>query len=232
MKKTSFLFVGILAVGSLLTLAACGDETETTATNGAAGGGQGGEGGTGGTGGTGMGGTGGTGMGGSGGAGGGSAMADCAKYCTDIMANCAGDNAQYSSPEACLATCKTFPAGTAADTSGNTGGCRVYHAGAASGDPALHCPHAGPSGDGACGMPCEGFCSVVVATCATEYKDAASCATACAGIKNDKKYSAAVTSGDSLACRLYHATVATTDPGTHCPHTVAATKQGDPCFGM
>jgi hypothetical protein len=176
-------------------------------------GGAGGAGGTGGTGGTGMG-------------------ADCAKYCTDIMANCADMNAQYSSSEACMATCKTFPAGTAADTSGNTAGCRTYHAGAAKMDPPLHCPHAGPSGDGACGMDCEGFCSVVVATCPTEYKDAASCATACAGIKNDVDYSAAVTSGDSLSCRLYHATVATTDPATHCPHTVAATQQGDPCFGM
>jgi hypothetical protein len=35
----------------------------------------------------------------------------------------------------------------------------------------------------------------------------------------DPASTSAVTSGNSLSCRIYHATAASVDPGTHCPHT-------------
>src|SRR5512140_1227584 len=76
---------------------------------------------------------------GTGGAGGGSAGADCTKYCTDITANCTGANMQYANMDSCMGSCMGLPVGAAADTKGNTMGCRIYHAGAAKGDPGLHC---------------------------------------------------------------------------------------------
>jgi hypothetical protein len=225
MKKTSFLFVGFFAVGSLFTLAACGDDTETTSgntTNGAAGGGMGGEGGTGGTGMGGMGGTGGTGMGGMGGAGGGSAAA-CDTYCADIAKNCAGDNMQYGDMASCMGACSALPEGKPGDMAGNTVNCRIYHAGAATMDAALHCVHAGPGGAGACGSNCESFCAIATATCKTEHPDNATCMTTCMGFKDMEKYDASDVDGDTLACRLYHLTVAASsdaNAATHCPHTV------------
>jgi hypothetical protein len=52
----------------------------------------------------------------------------------------------------CLSTCNgaSWSIGTAGATSGNSIACRTYHAGAAAGDPATHCPHAGPTGGGVC----------------------------------------------------------------------------------
>ena len=75
----------------------------------------------------------------------------CSDYCTDIMATCTGDNAQYASNDECLSSCSGFStAGADGDTSGDTLQCRVYHAGAAESDPATHCSHAGPTGGGVC----------------------------------------------------------------------------------
>jgi len=79
---------------------------------------------------------------------------NCAGYCTQTMANCADANAQYDDEADCLAFCNAagWPAGTPGEAGGNTLACRIYHGGdPASGDPVMHCPHAGPSGGGVCG---------------------------------------------------------------------------------
>src|SRR5262245_30207367 len=76
------------------------------------------------------------------------AAPDCATYCTAIQANCTTTNAQYPDPAHCMAACAAFDVGTTGQTSGNTLGCRIYHAGMpAMTDPATHCKHAGPGGD-------------------------------------------------------------------------------------
>jgi len=98
-----------------------------------------------------------------------------------------------------------------------------------------HCPHAGPTGAGACGMNCQGFCSIVQAACTganQQYPNQTMCETACAGFMNNAitNYNTNTTSGNSFACRVYHATVAATQGGgqaaVHCPHVVAASP---PC---
>lgn len=153
------------------------------------------------------------------------ATPDCTSYCTSVMGACTDANAQYGSMDICMAYCATLPVGTAADMAGNTVGCRTYHAGAAGGDAATHCVHAGPGGAGACGTNCEGYCAGVVGICtgANEvYADVAECMTACAGITDDVAYSTAATGGDSLACRIYHLSAATGDAATHCSHTAVA----------
>lgn len=78
----------------------------------------------------------------------------CTDYCTTMTANCSGDNAQYDDMADCQSYCsdRSWTAGAVDETSGNTLECRIYHAGvAAAGEPAEHCPHAGPTGDGVCG---------------------------------------------------------------------------------
>jgi hypothetical protein len=173
---------------------------------------------------------------------------DCATYCTTIQANCTGANAQYPTETDnahCLGTCMKFTVGTSADMGGqNTLGCRLYHAQNAmiSGDPATHCPHAGPGGaaistaatqPAVCGDACTSFCTLEIAVCGTtganaQYTSMADCMTACGtgttGFNKSKPYVVGPpqSSGDSLACRLYHATNAATSAANataHCPHT-------------
>ena len=78
----------------------------------------------------------------------------CQTYCETITTNCSGDNAQYDSTDDCLSYCGEvgWPDGDTTAMDGNSLSCRIYHGGApAAGNPALHCSHAGPDGDGVCG---------------------------------------------------------------------------------
>jgi len=106
---------------------------------------------------------------------------DCPTYCAEIGANCAGTNSQYADDEACLHACETFAVGTSTvtDMSGNTLGCRIYHAGAPSKmSPEAECPRAGPAGDIITASPggpaycsggdfCTTYCTLEIAACGT-----------------------------------------------------------------
>jgi len=70
---------------------------------------------------------------------------DCATFCSDYATTC--PDVAFDS---CATDCAGWAAGTPGDTSGNTFECRVYHLGAAAGDPATHCPHAAADGGGVC----------------------------------------------------------------------------------
>lgn len=146
----------------------------------------------------------------------------CANYCSTITANCGAANTMYTSEATCLATCAGWQPGTAADMSGNTLGCRIYHAGVAAGNPGLHCRHAGPGGDGVCGANCEGFCTLAMRACTGQptppYASISACMTTCAGFATTPPYDATQTAGNTFACRLYHATAASTAPAIHCAH--------------
>jgi hypothetical protein len=151
--------------------------------------------------------------------------ATCADYCAAIGTNCTAANEQFSSAADCMASCATWEQGTLGAQDGNSLECRSYHAGAAAGAPTVHCRHAGPGGDGACGTNCEGFCTLVsgaMGVCTggnPPYADLAACTAACPGFNTDPPYSTAATTGNTFACRLYHATAASTNSGLHCPHT-------------
>lgn len=78
----------------------------------------------------------------------------CAGYCTTVMGNCTGANAQYASMAECMSVCAdlAWPEGEVGAMSGNTIQCRIYHGGAPAMDmPSTHCPHAGSTGSGVCG---------------------------------------------------------------------------------
>ena len=159
----------------------------------------------------------------------------CADYCAKIATNCTAANQQYSSAATCMASCALFPVGTTADTSGNTLGCRAYHANNAATGPTVHCRHAGPGGDGVCGANCDGFCTIVQGACSTQptppYADKPACMAACANFATTPVYDQSVQTGNSLACRMYHATAATTTPSPHCNHVKIAGGGGPgfPC---
>lgn len=146
------------------------------------------------------------------------APSSCETYCNTIQSNCTGANAQYPDKATCLATCAAIPAGTLGDMEGNSVACRTYHSGAAQMDSAAHCVHAGPSGGGICGDYCESFCAVVPLVCPDVYLTAKECMFECSMFPNGEPYDASDTTGDTLACRFYHATIASVDPAAHCSH--------------
>ena len=160
----------------------------------------------------------------------------CGAYCAKIQMNCTasgdggGGNAQYPDVNTCTSYCMNaagWPAGTSADTSGNTLGCRLYHAGAAAADPVLHCPHAGPTGGKVCGSLCENYCQLMAKNCtgANAIYDMATCMSNCTMIPDNGQPND--TTGNSVQCRIYHLGVAAADPVTHCPHSRIIT---DPMF--
>ena len=162
----------------------------------------------------------------------------CAAYCAKIQMNCTTDdggsgNAQYPDVQTCTSYCTTaagWPAGMTGDQTGNTIGCRLYHAGAAAADPVLHCPHAGPTGGAVCGSLCENYCQLMAKNCtgANAVYDMATCMTKCATIPTNGKPND--TTGNSVQCRIYHLGAAASDPVTHCPHAqTVGDLPGGPC---
>ncbi|NUP04560.1 MAG: hypothetical protein HOW73_00685 [Polyangiaceae bacterium] len=220
-----------------IALVGCGDDTSS------GGGGNGGEApGGGAQGGDGNGGTPSNGGGGEG-TGGGTAAATCDAYCTTITEGCVAANAQYASKEACVAECAAFPQGDAGAMSGNSLECRAYHASVAAGgtDPAIHCVHAGPLGGGPVAMAgcvdemnvCNAFCQIAEEVCGDidgyyEFTSFDDCKTKCGTIDNTTAdFNIDETSGDTLACRMYHLSVAATDE-THCAHLGTEVMGGGP----
>ncbi len=155
----------------------------------------------------------------------------CDGYCDQIMNNCAGANQIYASRNDCMATCSAFPTtGAPGAVDGNSVQCRAYHASfPARADATVHCPHASATGGGACGTPCEAYCDQVGSHCTgadAQYPDRASCLASC--VRLPQVDSATVTSGNSVECRIYHASFpAVADSETHCPH--AGTSGGGAC---
>jgi hypothetical protein len=172
----------------------------------------------------------------------GGAPLSCAGYCTSIMAACTGDEAQYQSQAECLTACAFFPPDTA--TTGDTLGCRTYHAGLAVTAPNPHCWHAGPFGSGVCGGSCEDFCLLAVSYCSPDagytgappYASITDCTATCANYASitpdagsdsgvfPSAYNATGTgdNGNTLECREYHLGNAMLNAGNqpvHCPHT-------------
>lgn len=162
----------------------------------------------------------------------------CENYCATIQASCT-DVPQYPSEQACVAYCKDFgkiPVGAAEDMSGNTVGCRTYHATVAvlQNNQALHCPHAGPSGGDVCGSWCENYCYLAQLNCTGSnqlFADEQTCLDTCAqmpanGHANDE-------SGDTIQCRIHFLGLANTEPpGSQtmfCP--IGDVPATDPCTG-
>jgi hypothetical protein len=162
----------------------------------------------------------------------------CETYCTAVAASCtaAADNPYSGLTGDCLTVCNTraaWPA-TGATANSNSLACRTTHAQLAAnpGPPAVHCPHAGPTGGGVCGnqalagMPsaghsayCDNYCSLAERNCTGTnqlFASRGACETACAGLTVGTVANAAT--GNSVQCRINHLLAASAAPATHCPH--------------
>ena len=145
-------------------------------------------------------------------------LAGCDEYCSRLAAACTEQMRQYIDAETCLATCALFPPGEPGDEGGNSLACRMVHVERAEGDPDPHCYHAGPSGgrgSGVCGAPCENYCMIMMSACPAEFASAEDCMTACADYPDPRPYTIFESRTDTVACRIYHGTRATTDDN-HC----------------
>lgn len=168
---------------------------------------------------------------------------DCDEICKLEMGACTGPLAQFESSAQCLAVCHALPPGTAADTAVDSAWCRRYHSYSSFADPAQHCSHTGPTGDGHCGKDvsatdlanCHGYCDLLRKACSdfdSHFATQDACALECASLPDgakDAKF--AVTpepTGATLACRLRHvarALEAPADAGSEC----VAAYGGSPC---
>ena len=164
----------------------------------------------------------------------------CDNYCHLSAENCTDDNVLFPGGGDCMATCEAYALdGAPGDTSGDSVQCRIYHLGVAGtgGDaPGIHCPHGALDGGGVCvdTLPdptCEAYCSVVQASCTgdnAQYPSEADCLSYCSVSGALKPGTSADTEGNTIGCRIYHATVAgDTDPELHCAH--AGPSGGDVC---
>ena len=124
--------------------------------------------------------------------------------------------APFSTMTACMHACALMPAGKVGDQSGNTVGCRTYHAMAAGGGAsaaATHCPHAGMSGGGVCGDRCANFCALAASLCTPangvtdpQFTSAADCMSQCgkAPFAFDASEPEIVVDTPTLNCAFYH----------------------------
>lgn len=153
---------------------------------------------------------------------------ECEDYCRVSRVACSGGLSVYENEAQCLATCKALPVGIIGHTTENSVGCRLYHSYSAVANPAGHCSHAGPLGDGHCGLDqgavfgnCESYCAVLEAGCKADFSgkfaSQSDCIKDCAslnGAAKDQGYDVtSAGSGDSVQCRTLHASRAFGDAG-------------------
>jgi hypothetical protein len=146
----------------------------------------------------------------------------CDEYCETVMENCPGPLQVYTSARVCGEICRQFAVGVLGETTGHSIHCRLEHAHLAvdTGEPEIHCPAAGPGGDGICGDNCQGYCSLMTAFCDPVDVRLADCRTACGDVPDEGGYDIRDTLGDTVQCRLYHVSAAALDAALHCPHAI------------
>jgi hypothetical protein len=135
------------------------------------------------------------------------AVAQCESYCSAIMSNCTGANAQYGDMDECLELCGAsgWSEGAAGADDGNTLHCRITHAAElAAADPDQHCASAGPAGGGVCGSLCESYCAYSAKHCGEQhsYRDVAQCVLACDKLMLQDGDAEA--DDNSVQCRVRH----------------------------
>ena len=162
----------------------------------------------------------------------------CTRYCTEVMAACTGDLAQYTSLRNCQAVCGRLPPGSPGDDQVNTVQCRRHQAELAADlsqpDKLIACPGAGPGGNDLCGDNCLAACTIITSSCTgndVQYSgDMESCQTDCRAIPDLHTFNATMMSmsaGNSVQCRLWHSSAAAEASFPHCRHAAGASPCTD-----
>jgi hypothetical protein len=166
---------------------------------------------------------------------------NAARYCENLQYQCTSPNAQFGDINQCLKVAASYPTSGTDDarfTSGHTLGCRQYHAQAAQSDATTHCQHAGPSGGNVCGAPRDAWGTMFAASpCNNSHvktflglytNKTIPDAMVPPGFSDTVPYSVTFDgSQNTQACRIYHLSVASTLPDTHCVH--GSVSGGDTC---
>lgn len=131
-----------------------------------------------------------------------------------FLAGCGDDTATggAGTTSATVTGTSTSKTGTGTGTSTSTHSATATGSGTTTGS--------GTSSATGGGLTCDNYCSIITANCTAEqsgYADAADCNTKCTADAWDLG-TAGDSTGDTLACRIYHATAAHDDAVTHCPH--------------
>lgn len=158
--------------------------------------------------------------------------AQCTSYCSAIMSNCTGDNAQYGDMDECLALCGAsgWSDGAAGADDDNTLNCRITHAGElAAADPGQHCASAGPTGGGVCGSLCESYCVYSDKHCSEQqlFRDVAQCVQACDKLLPQS--GDATADEHSVQCRVRHVLEAARGNDAESACAAAALHGNDTC---
>jgi hypothetical protein len=163
----------------------------------------------------------------------------CTQYCDTILNTCVQANAQYQDAAGCQATCAILPQGSSDEPVGNTVACRFETLQQASETGAVDalCPAAGPAGfndasQQVCGDRCTIYCELMKQICAGRSSiaelDLETCLTECSNVPDNPAYDPSngdiKDHDDSIQCRFWHLSVATTAPDPHCAHADGTTK--------
>lgn len=166
------------------------------------------------------------------------AVPSCEHYCAVVAAACEGPLAVFENEQQCQDVCKALPLGTYSHTVENTVGCRIYHAYNSFAAPGGHCSHAGPSGDGHCGLDqggafgsCESYCLLLEQACASDFAGKFSsqleCMTDCVSLgdsgKADQGYDLLTAPNKKVQCRILNTARALSEASA-CPQAM-----GDGC---
>ena len=162
----------------------------------------------------------------------------CVQYCDSMREHCVGDARQYRDEAQCLRVCRAFPIGAIDDDRVNSASCRRRYAAKArylaGPELATNCGYAGPGGDERCGSDCEGLCTIAMAACTPEssapyfYESFDACLLDCKDLPKTRYEYGAISAGNSLECRLFHASSAImADEDEHCEHTLGITLCSD-----
>jgi len=166
---------------------------------------------------------------------------NCTDFCTFEGSVCGWGSsnssglAQYQTMADCMSACATWNVAplnmSQPITAGDTSECRMYHLGAAAisaGNAAIHCQHTANwpmTSPPYCEASCDYYCSTIMDACMgsnTVFNSSSDCMTAC-GMYPVKAapYVRPIVKGNTLQCRIYHATAAYMSwsaATTHCPH--------------
>jgi hypothetical protein len=152
----------------------------------------------------------------------------CASYCAGMTATCPD---AYMSEDDCLALCAAYAwdSGTPGDFGGNSLECRLSYLGlamnAAAADRGGLCKAAGASGGRTCGDPCANYCASATRICPAVL-EGIDCLRACPG--GPDLPGPAISSGDTIDCRIYWVGRAAQDPSL-CAAGAPNPPAGSPC---
>ena len=165
----------------------------------------------------------------------------CKEYCDGVMGFCDGEMKQYVDMAQCLKICAIYPEGVLTDPDANTASCRLKYARRAryalGVERASYCQKAGPGSEGTCGGICDGFCTLMMATCTSKFAPfnfptTNECLAACKALKDAPPYTVSdgnLPDRNDAQCRLFHVCSSVMDPDEHCEHAMGVTMC-DPKF--